>query len=61
MNIWSRIFPPADEYTGPGIPFYFLILVAILSSVRSLIHMFAADGGAGVIAGIKDQVVQDTA
>jgi hypothetical protein len=53
---WSRLFPPAEEYTGPKVPFYFLILIAILSTGRSLIHMFAPDGGAGVIAGINVSV-----
>lgn len=52
MNARSRLFPPASEYLGPKPPFYFLVLIAVLSTVRSLIHMFLADGGAGVIAGI---------
>jgi hypothetical protein len=56
MN-WSRLFPPvAEKYTGPLPPFYFLILVAVASTVRSLIHMFAADGGANSIAGIAVNV-----
>jgi hypothetical protein len=53
---WSRLFPPVQEYTGPKIPFYFLVFIAIISTVRSLIHMFAADGGAGIIAGINVSV-----
>ena len=55
MN-WSRLFPAATEYEGPLPPFYFLILVAAASSIRSLIHMFLADGGAGLIAGIDVSV-----
>lgn len=55
MNI-SRLFPPGQGYEGPRPPFYFLILVAVASTVRSLIHMFFADGGAGVIAGIDTAV-----
>jgi hypothetical protein len=55
MN-WSRLFPPAEKYTGPKIPFYFLVLIAMISTVRSLIHMFAPDGGAGMIAGINVRV-----
>ena len=55
MN-WARLFPPSTIYTGPKIPFYFLILIAVVSTVRSLIHMFFPDGGAGVIAGIDVSV-----
>jgi hypothetical protein len=55
MN-WSRLFPPGQEYEGPRPPFYFLVLIAIASTVRSLIHMLYADGGAGVIAGIDVSV-----
>ncbi len=53
---WARLFPPSTTYTGPKIPFYFLILIAVVSTVRSLIHMFFPDGGAGVIAGIDVSV-----
>jgi hypothetical protein len=54
---WSRLFPPvAEDYQGPRIPFYFLIVVAVLSTGRSLVHLLAADGGAGVIAGIPVDV-----
>jgi hypothetical protein len=59
MN-WSRLFPPGQEYDGPRSPFYFLILVAVTSTVRSLVHMFFADGGAGVIAGIDVGVAGGT-
>lgn len=55
MN-WSRLFPPAQDYTGPKIPYYFLVLITIVSTARSLVHLFAADGGAGVIAGIDIRV-----
>lgn len=52
MN-WSRLLPPIDEsYQGPKAPLYFLAFIAILSTARSLVHIFAADGGAGSIAGI---------
>jgi hypothetical protein len=54
---WTRLFPTIDkDYTGAKIPFYFLILVAIVSTVRSLIHIFASDGGASSIAGIDISV-----
>jgi len=50
---WSRLFPSVErEYSGPKEPFYFLILVALVSTVRSLIHMLAPDGGAASIAGL---------
>jgi hypothetical protein len=54
---WSRLFPSVDkEYVGSKIPFYFLILIAIVSTARSLIHVFAPDGGANTIAGISVNV-----
>jgi len=57
MMDWSRIFPKIDEtYEGPSIPFYFLIVVAVISTARSLIHVFAPDGGAQLIAGIPIDV-----
>jgi len=36
----------------PDGPYWFLIAVAVISTVRSLIHMLAPDGGAHSIAGI---------
>jgi hypothetical protein len=55
---WSRLLPKIDEdYNGSKVPYYFLILVAIASTIRSLIHIFAPDGGANSIAGI-DVAVQ---
>jgi hypothetical protein len=50
---WSRLFPKIEiDYTGSKIPFYFLILIAVVSTIRSLIHVFAPDGGTNSIAGI---------
>ena len=53
-NLLSLFFPsPADNtWRGPRLPFYLLILTAAIGSVRSLIHIFAPDGGAGSIAGM---------
>ena len=52
MN-WSRLLPPpCDDYRGSRLAFYFLILVAVASTARSLIHILAPDGGAGSIAGL---------
>ncbi len=54
---WTRLFPAVNAtYTGSPIAFYFLILVAIVSTVRSLIHIFAPDGGAHSIAGMDVNV-----
>jgi hypothetical protein len=52
MN-WSRFLPRAsDDYEGPRLAFYFLVLIAIVSSVRSLVHILAPDGGASTIAAL---------
>jgi hypothetical protein len=54
---WSRLFPAVDEgCEGSKVPFYFLVLVAVVSTVRSLIHILAPDGGANAIAGIDVSV-----
>jgi len=54
---WSRLFPSvAEDYVGPKGPYYFLILIALVSTARSLIHVLARDGGAGSIAGINVEV-----
>ena len=53
----TSLFPPVNkDCEGPKAPFYFLILIAIVSTVRSLIHIFAPDGGAKSIAGIAVNV-----
>jgi hypothetical protein len=44
--------PASEEYRGSKIAFYFLILVAVVSTIRSFMHIFAADGGANSIAGL---------
>jgi len=54
---WSRFLPPpCDDYRGSRLAYYFLIFVAVVSTVRSLIHIFAPDGGAGSIAGLAVDV-----
>lgn len=56
MN-WSTLFPKIEHpYLGPKIPFYFLILVTLIDTGRSLIHIFAPDGGANSIASIAINV-----
>ena len=42
-----------NRLRGSQVPFYLLILVAAVGTVRSLIHIFAPDGGAGSIAGMN--------
>jgi hypothetical protein len=54
MQIW---LPPAtQEYNGSMIAFYFLVIVAAVGTGRSLMHIFAADGGANSIAGLAVDV-----
>lgn len=38
---------------GTKLPVYLFMLLAVISTVRSCIHLFAADGGAGSIAGMN--------
>ena len=53
-NVLEILFPAKADNTirGSKIPFYIFTLYAILSTVRSCIHLFAPDGGAGSIAGM---------
>lgn len=61
MIAWSRFLPEAPaEYRGSRLAFAFLVLVAITSTARSLIHIFAPDGGAGSIAGLAVNVAGGT-
>lgn len=54
---WSRLFPRiAEEYRGPRVPNVYLVVVAIVSTARSLVHILAPDGGAGSIAGLAVDV-----
>ena len=43
---------PDQGYRGSKGSFWFLVAMSVLVTVRSLIHIFAADGGANSIAGI---------
>ena len=48
------LFPVADQpYQGGRAPLFFLVLIAFVSTARSLVHLLAPDGGAGSIAGIN--------
>lgn len=53
-GIIQLLLPTVADNTirGSKIPFYFLTALAVLSTVRSLIHLLAPDGGAGSIAGM---------
>jgi hypothetical protein len=54
-NIFESLLPTkADNVIrGSKIPFYLFILIAIIGVVRSCIHIFSSDGGAGSIAGMN--------
>jgi hypothetical protein len=55
MKRISEILLPAkidNTMRGSKIPFYVFALYAIVSLVRSCIHLLAPDGGAGSIAGM---------
>jgi hypothetical protein len=45
---------------GWKLPFYIFILIAIISTVRSFIHLLSPDGGAGSIAGMDLSVAGAT-
>ena len=49
----QHLFPAVEKrYPGSLWAVYFLGLLTVLSTARSLVHVFAPDGGAGSIAGI---------
>ncbi len=54
-NIFEILLPVKADNTlhGSKLPLYFLILVAAIGVVRSCIHIFSPDGGAGSIAGMN--------
>jgi hypothetical protein len=56
MNLSPFLPPSTADYKGPRLAFYFLVLIAITSTIRSLIHILAPDGGANSIAGLPIQV-----
>jgi hypothetical protein len=53
-NILEIILPARADNTirGSRLPFYFFLLIAAIGVVRSCIHIFSPDGGAGSIAGM---------
>ena len=46
-----------SKYQGLEISYYILILLTVINTARSLIHIFAADGGANTIASINTSVM----
>jgi hypothetical protein len=53
MFNWSSILPPpANNYRGHPLALYFLVLLALRKTFAGVVHYFAPDGGAGIIAGI---------
>ena len=53
MNLLAVVLPAkADNTTAARAPVYVFTAIAIVSFVRSAIHTFAPDGGAGSIAGM---------
>ncbi len=54
-TIFETLLPVQADNTIRGIklPVYLFGLIAIVSTVRSCIHIFAPDGGAGSIAGMN--------
>jgi hypothetical protein len=47
-----KLLPAVADNPRPNVPAYVFMLIAVLSTIRSLIHIFAPDGGAGSIAGL---------
>ena len=54
MTRWNSLFPKSasNNYNGYNFAKLMFFVVTLLSFVRSCIHIFAADGGAGSIAGL---------
>jgi hypothetical protein len=52
MNLMSLFPEKHNDYKGSRIVVVITLLLTIASTVRSLIHIFLPDGGAGVIAGL---------
>jgi hypothetical protein len=53
-NLFETLLPARADNTirGSKLPFYIFILLAAIGLVRSCIHIFSPDGGAGSIAGM---------
>ena len=52
ISKWTPLLPPKqNDYQGHKISQYFLYFLGCMYVFRSLVHTFAPDGGAGIIAG----------
>ena len=57
MRDFNALFPAAgSDYRGTALSFWFLVALTVLTTARSLVHMFLPDGGASVIAGLDTSV-----
>jgi hypothetical protein len=54
-KVLDILFPARADNTIRGwkFPFYFFVLIALVGTVRSFIHILSPDGGAGSIAGMN--------
>jgi hypothetical protein len=53
-HIFATLLPASADNTirGMKLPVYVFAVIAMVSTIRSLIHLLAPDGGAGSIAGM---------
>ncbi len=57
MRDFHALFPAAgSDYRGTVLSFWFLVALTVVTTARSLVHMFLPDGGATVIAGLDTAV-----
>ena len=57
MRDFRALFQTAgSEYRGTALSFWFLVALTVVTTARSLVHMFLPDGGASVIAGLDTSV-----
>jgi len=54
LPFWHTLFPKQadNQFSGVKLPMLVFWLIAVVSTARSLIHIFSPDGGAGSIAGL---------
>jgi hypothetical protein len=53
-SLITKILPKSvdNTYRGVKVALYFFFVITVVTLIRSMIHIFAPDGGAGSIAGI---------
>ena len=57
MRDFRALFPSSvSAYRGTALSFWFLVALSMLTTARSLVHMFLPDGGASAIAGLDTSV-----